>query len=62
MMRVYFVTIALFALALSLASASDPDPVQDFCVALDDPKSAGTYTLFFYFMFIHYCRYFNNIL
>ncbi|GMY20316.1 germin-like protein subfamily 1 member 14 [Fagus crenata] len=39
-MRVYFVTIALFALALSLASASDPDPVQDFCVALDDPKSA----------------------
>uniref|UniRef100_A0A2N9ISR8 Cupin type-1 domain-containing protein n=1 Tax=Fagus sylvatica TaxID=28930 RepID=A0A2N9ISR8_FAGSY len=40
MMRVYFVTIALFALALSLASASDPDPVQDFCVALDDPKSA----------------------
>ena len=45
MMRAYLVTVALFALALSLTSASDPSPLQDFCVALKDKdysKSAGT--------------------
>uniref|UniRef100_A0A2N9EH31 Germin-like protein n=1 Tax=Fagus sylvatica TaxID=28930 RepID=A0A2N9EH31_FAGSY len=36
MMRAYLVTVALFALALSLTSASDPSPLQDFCVALKD--------------------------
>ena len=34
-------TIAIFALASSLAYASDPGPLQDFCVALDESK-AGT--------------------
>uniref|UniRef100_A0A2N9IA89 Germin-like protein n=1 Tax=Fagus sylvatica TaxID=28930 RepID=A0A2N9IA89_FAGSY len=34
MMKAYLVTFALFALAFSLANASDPDPLQDFCVAL----------------------------
>ena len=33
-MKAYLVTFALFALAFSLANASDPDPLQDFCVAL----------------------------
>ncbi|KAL5768052.1 hypothetical protein ACOSQ2_014835 [Xanthoceras sorbifolium] len=28
----------LFALASSLASAYDPSPLQDFCVAINDPK------------------------
>ncbi|KAK7856306.1 germin-like protein subfamily 1 member 14 [Quercus suber] len=36
MMKAYIVTVALFALAFYLASASDPDPLQDFCVALKD--------------------------
>ncbi|KAM3702635.1 hypothetical protein ACB098_04G039000 [Castanea mollissima] len=36
MMKAYLVTVALFALAFSLASASDPAPLQDFCVALKD--------------------------
>ncbi|KAM3729582.1 hypothetical protein ACB098_12G023500 [Castanea mollissima] len=36
MRKAYIVTVALFALAFSLASASDPDPLQDFCVALKD--------------------------
>ncbi|KAF3943153.1 hypothetical protein CMV_030257 [Castanea mollissima] len=44
MMKAYIVTVALFALAFSFASASDPDPLQDFCVALkdysEDSKSA----------------------
>ncbi|KAM7523208.1 hypothetical protein LguiA_013110 [Lonicera macranthoides] len=37
----YFtLTIAILALASSLAYASDPSPLQDFCVALNDSKSA----------------------
>uniref|UniRef100_A0A2N9HJV4 Germin-like protein n=1 Tax=Fagus sylvatica TaxID=28930 RepID=A0A2N9HJV4_FAGSY len=36
MMRAYLVAVALFALALSLTSASDPSPLQDFCVALEE--------------------------
>ncbi|KAB1207178.1 Germin-like protein subfamily 1 member 15 [Morella rubra] len=31
----YLVTVLLFALACSLASASDPSPLQDFCVAIN---------------------------
>ncbi len=46
MMRAYLVTVALCALAFSLANASDPAPLQDFCVALkakDYSDSAGTH-------------------
>ncbi|KAB1207147.1 Germin-like protein subfamily 1 member 14 [Morella rubra] len=32
----YLVTVLLFALACSLASAFDPSPLQDFCVATKD--------------------------
>uniref|UniRef100_A0A5B6ZFV6 Germin-like protein n=1 Tax=Davidia involucrata TaxID=16924 RepID=A0A5B6ZFV6_DAVIN len=35
-----FVTIAIMALALSPSYASDPSPLQDFCVDLNDSKSA----------------------
>ena len=58
MRKAYIVTVALFALAFSLASASDPDPLQDFCVALkdySDSKSAGTY---FSFSFSSFCNIF----
>ncbi|KAL6324188.1 hypothetical protein AAG906_006460 [Vitis piasezkii] len=34
----FLVTVALLALASSLASASDPSPLQDTCVAISDPK------------------------
>ncbi|RVW53203.1 Germin-like protein subfamily 1 member 13 [Vitis vinifera] len=34
------VTVALMALVSSLASASDPSPLQDTCVAIDEPKDA----------------------
>ncbi|RVX18835.1 Germin-like protein subfamily 1 member 14 [Vitis vinifera] len=34
----FLVTVALLALASSLASASDPSPLQDICVAISDPK------------------------
>ncbi|XP_057983962.1 putative germin-like protein 2-1 [Malania oleifera] len=34
------VSIVFLAVALSLASASDPSPLQDFCVALNDTKEA----------------------
>ncbi|KAJ9681947.1 hypothetical protein PVL29_018036 [Vitis rotundifolia] len=36
----FLVTVALVALASSLASASDPSPLQDTCVAIDEPKDA----------------------
>ena len=39
------VTIAFMALASSLSSAYDPSPLQDACVAVDDPKAAGMYKL-----------------
>ena len=58
MRKAYIVTVALFALAFSLASASDPDPLQDFCVALkdySDSKSSGTY---FSFSFSSFCNIF----
>ena len=34
---------ALLILASSLASAYDPSPLQDICVAIDEPKNAGIY-------------------
>ncbi|KAG6653166.1 germin-like protein subfamily 1 member 17 [Carya illinoinensis] len=34
------VTVALLAFACSLASAYDPSPLQDFCVAINNPASA----------------------
>ncbi|EOY10780.1 Germin-like protein subfamily 1 member 18 [Theobroma cacao] len=41
MKGVYFLASFLFlALASSFASASDPSPLQDFCVALNDTKNA----------------------
>ncbi|KAJ9681946.1 hypothetical protein PVL29_018035 [Vitis rotundifolia] len=36
----FLVTVALMALASSLASAFDPSPLQDTCVAIDEPKAA----------------------
>ncbi|XP_047338188.1 germin-like protein subfamily 1 member 13 [Impatiens glandulifera] len=36
----FLVIVAILALASSLVIASDPDPLQDFCVAIDDPKDA----------------------
>jgi hypothetical protein len=39
----YLAIVALLSLASSLVSAEDPSPLQDICVAIDDPKSAGIY-------------------
>ncbi|XP_059651028.1 putative germin-like protein 2-1 isoform X1 [Cornus florida] len=36
----FLLATTILAFALSLVYASDPSPLQDFCVALDDPKSA----------------------
>ncbi|KAF4347711.1 hypothetical protein CsatB_029048 [Cannabis sativa] len=36
----FLLTLAIFALASSIASAYDPSPLQDFCVAVDDPENA----------------------
>jgi hypothetical protein len=46
MKGVHFLAIvALLSLASSFVSAFDPSPLQDICVAIDDPKSAGIYIL-----------------
>ncbi|KAA8514837.1 hypothetical protein F0562_018016 [Nyssa sinensis] len=40
MTRIHFlVATATLVFAFSLAYASDPSPLQDFCVAIDDPKA-----------------------
>ncbi len=39
----FLVTVALLAFASSLASASDPSPLQDFCVTINNSNSAGMY-------------------
>jgi hypothetical protein len=40
------VALAIMALACSVASAYDPSPLQDFCVALESTSTdAGTYVL-----------------
>ena len=44
----FLVTLALLALATFLASAYDPSPLQDFCVATNDTNSAGMYMLYYY--------------
>jgi hypothetical protein len=52
MKGVHFLAIvALLSLASSLVSAFDPSPLQDICVAIDDPKSAGIYII----MFVTFC-------
>jgi hypothetical protein len=37
----FLVTVILVALAFSSSYAHDPSPLQDFCVAINDPKDAG---------------------
>ncbi|KAE8659987.1 Germin-like protein subfamily 1 member 7 [Hibiscus syriacus] len=39
----FLVALVLFALASKLASASDPSPLQDFCVAVNDTKDGGVF-------------------
>lgn len=41
----FLLGFALLALASSLAYAEDPSPLQDICVAINDPKNGGKYAL-----------------
>uniref|UniRef100_A0A2N9GNW0 Cupin type-1 domain-containing protein n=1 Tax=Fagus sylvatica TaxID=28930 RepID=A0A2N9GNW0_FAGSY len=43
MTRAYFVIVALFVLAFSFAFASDPSPLQDFCVALKNSSDSAVF-------------------
>ena len=38
-----FLALAVLALATYIGCAYDPGPLQDFCVAIDDPKDIRTY-------------------
>ena len=48
----FLVTMAIFALASSLASAYDPSPLHDFCVTINNTDSTGMYMLSPFFIFI----------
>ena len=39
--------IVLLAMAFSVASASDPSPLQDFCVAVNDTNDSGKILMLF---------------
>ena len=43
---------AILALSSSFALAFDPSPLQDFCVAINDPKAAGSGMFFLSFIFL----------
>ena len=45
----FLVTVALMALASSLASASDLSPLQGTCVAIAKPKNDGIYITYQHF-------------
>ncbi|MBA0787009.1 hypothetical protein Gotri_027014, partial [Gossypium trilobum] len=42
--RSILIAFGLFAFACSSASAYDPSPLQDFCVAIKDIKNGGTHS------------------
>ena len=44
MSRIAYFLVAFLALASSVASAYDPGPLQDFCVAINDTETACMYT------------------
>ena len=47
----FLLTISVLALAVSnIVSAYDPSPLQDFCVATNDPKNACKFTIFFFIL------------
>ncbi|KAK4850817.1 hypothetical protein QYF36_010026 [Acer negundo] len=56
----FLVAFVVLALASSFASASDPSPLQDFCVAIDDYKSGGLNTLGVSLTRIDYAPYGQN--
>ncbi|KAL1145124.1 hypothetical protein V6Z11_A11G277300 [Gossypium hirsutum] len=49
MKTAHFILIfCLLALASPFAYASDPSPLQDFCVAINDPKDAAIFIMYPY--------------
>ncbi|CAN4108234.1 unnamed protein product [Withania somnifera] len=39
-LKSFILTIAILAVVISISHASDPSPLQDFCVAVNDPMAA----------------------
>ena len=44
----FILTLSVLALAVSIASAYDPSPLQDFCVATNDTKNACKFAIFLF--------------
>ena len=56
----FHVAFVLLALAFTLASSSDPSPLQDFCVAIKDVKNGGMFFNSFSVFFGTYsCKHLN---
>ena len=49
----FLLAFSVLALASSFAYASDPSPLQDFCVAINDPKDYGMFC--FALLFLNLC-------
>lgn len=54
-MKVLYFLVTILALASSPSFAYDPSPLQDFCVAIQDPKDAGIYIFFINLFLISLC-------
>jgi hypothetical protein len=46
-MKVLYFLVSILVFASSVAFAYDPSPLQDFCVAINDPKDGGMYIFSF---------------
>lgn len=46
-LQLFVAAFAILAFSSLLASASDPSPLQDFCVAINDTKNGGTLLLYY---------------
>ena len=44
-MAITWMALASMSSILYMSSAADPSPLQDFCVGVTDPQSAGMYLI-----------------
>ena len=50
----FVLALGALAMATYIACACDPGPLQDFCVAIDDPKHACKYYRFHIYLLIFF--------
>lgn len=58
----FLVAFVLLALASKLVSTSDPSPLQDFCVAINDTKDGGVFFSSLFSLKLYLCNIFVSTL